>query len=150
MPSIPATPDPLSATTSGRRSTDGLHDLLGRFSRALAAGDVATVADAWDVPALAIGDQAAISFESRDEIERFYSASSSEYDVRGTMSPRVRVAGLERVGDRLATVRLTFPYLDRDEREVGEETSTLTLRRDDDGRWKIRVALMHGATSHHQ
>lgn len=147
MSSTNATRAAVSTTVPGRRATDGLHDLIGRYSHALAAGDVATIVAAWDVPSLVIGEKGVISFDTRDELERFFTASTAEYDPRGRMGPRVRVSGLERIAERLATVRLSFPYLDRYDREMGEESSTLTLRRDELG-WKIRVALMHGATSH--
>jgi hypothetical protein len=40
-------------------------------------------------------------------------------------------------------VRVRWPYLTPDGREMGAETSTYTLARQD-GDWKLRVAVMHG------
>lgn len=43
-------------------------------------------------------------------------------------------------------VEVRWPYLDADGEERGEETSTYTLRRNDRGELRLRVAVMHGAS----
>jgi len=40
-----------------------------------------------------------------------------------------------------------LPYLDAGDQERGEEASTYTLRRDDDGEPKMRAVVMHGASA---
>jgi hypothetical protein len=47
--------------------------------------------------------------------------------------------------DRILVVEVRWPYLDQEGNEAGEESSTYTLRRDDQGHLKIRAVVMHGA-----
>jgi hypothetical protein len=42
-------------------------------------------------------------------------------------------------------VEVRWPYLDEQGKEVGEETSTYALRRDETGILKLQTAIMHGA-----
>ena len=39
---------------------------------------------------------------------------------------------------------MRWPYLDAQGHELGAETSTYTLRRDGNGRLRLRVAVTHG------
>lgn len=51
---------------------------------------------------------------------------------------------LDEITDHMVMVRVRWPYLDPQGREMGAETSTYTLVRQGAGEWKLRVAVMHG------
>jgi hypothetical protein len=46
-------------------------------------------------------------------------------------------------------VRVRWPYLNSHGDEVGEESMTYTLRRDDAGNLRLRAAILHGEAPTH-
>lgn len=135
-----------SATKHGRQD-DGVQDLLDRFARAITAGDGNAIASLWAVPAFVIGDNGVRAVNSLDEVKEFFSGAKEQYNARGITDTRPDVFGLEWVTDRIVVVDVRWPYLDESGKEVGEEASTYTLRRDDAGDLKLHVALMRGAST---
>lgn len=125
----------------------GVQDLLDRFARAVTAGDGDEIASLWAVPAFVIGDDMVRAVNSLEEVKEFFSGAKEQYNARGITDTRPDVFGLEWVTDRIAVVDVRWPYLDERGKEVGEEASTYTLRRDDAGDLKLHVALMRGASA---
>lgn len=123
--------------------------LLDQFARAITSGDGRAAARLWDVPALVISDEAIHSAGSLGEIERFFGGSKEQYNRLGIVDTRADVVHLEWVTDRIAMVRVRWPWLDGQGRETGEETSTYVLRRDGEGNLKVRSVIMHGAAPKH-
>ena len=123
--------------------------LLEQFARALTSGDGRAIARLWDVPALVIGDEAVHSVASREEVERFFSGAKDQYNEMGIVDTRPDIKRLDWVTDKIAMVRVRWPWVDGQGRESGEETSTYVLRREDDGGLKIRAVIMHGAAPRH-
>ncbi|MFY0532382.1 hypothetical protein [Nannocystis pusilla] len=94
-------------------------------------------------PRLRAGGLRAQAVARREEIERFFAGARAQYLERGVTMTRPEVESREWVGDRVVLVRVAWPYIDRDGREVGLERSTYALRRDDSGALRIRVVMPH-------
>lgn len=139
---VHAASDQTAPDATGRDREVGV--FLDRMARALTAGDAHTVAGMWAVPAYVLGDTMAIAVNSRDEVEQFFSGAKEQYNKRGITDTHAEVSRLQWVTDRIATVDVRWPYLDEHGDERGAESSSYTLRRDDNGELKLHVALMHG------
>lgn len=122
------------------REVDAFLHLLGR---ALVEGDALTVATLYETPAFVLADSGAQAVARREEIERFFAGARAQYLERGVTMTRPEVESREWVGDRVVLVRVAWPFIDRDGREVGLERSTYALRRDDSGALRIRVVMPH-------
>ena len=125
-------------------ATQEVVDLLEEFARGLTAGDGDAVAELWDVPAFVIGDTMSNAIDDIDDVAEFMGGAKDQYRQRGITDTRGDIVHLQWVGERIALVEVRWPYLNAAGDEIGAESSTYTLRRDDDGHLKIRVAVMHG------
>lgn len=123
----------------------GVQGFLDSFAEALTAGNGAAIADLWETPAFVLGDAMVQTIEERGELEQFFSGARNQYNAAGITDTRADIVRLDEISDRIVCVRVRWPYLDADGQELGGETSTYTLRRDDSGEWKIRISVMHGA-----
>ena len=115
------------------------------LARALSAGDAKTIATLWDVPALVMSDQGVHAVSTRDEVEAFFSGAKEQYAARGIYEARADIQSTDWVTERLVIVRVRWPYVGPTGQEMGEESSTYTLRRDDSGALKMCAIVMHGA-----
>lgn len=117
---------------------------LERYGRALVTGDVETLANLWETPALVLADAGVLPVTTREEIVAFFSKAKASYEAQGVLTTEARVLRLEWLSERIATVEVRWPYVDAQGREMGGETSTYTLRRDESGQLRLRAAIMHG------
>jgi len=115
------------------------------MARALTVGEARSVAAMWDVPALVVHDEDVRAVTSMAEVEQFLAGAKDQYNERGITDTRGEIQRLDWPTERIALVEVRWPWLDAQGRERGTETSTYTLRRDDQGKLRLRVALMHGA-----
>jgi hypothetical protein len=132
----------------GAHDTEVVEDFLDRLARALTSGDGATIARMWNVPALVVSDQEVLPVTSSEQVAKFFGGAKQEYNARGVTGTRGEILNLQWVTDRIAIAEVRWPWLDESGNEVGEEASTYTLRRDDDGNLKICATVMHGAVTH--
>lgn len=123
-----------------------VQDFLDRLAAELTAGRAAEVAAMWETPAMVLGDDIAQAFTTSDELEAFFAPAKERYNQQGVVATRAEIVRQLWPTDRIAIVEVRWPYLDADGDERGYETSTYTLRRDDKGGLKIKIAVMHGAT----
>lgn len=119
-------------------------EFLDRFARALTSGDIRTIRTLWEAPALVLGDEMSQDIRSLDDVERFFAGAKDEYNRRGITDTRAEILSFEPATERIASVRVRWPYLDADGVQRGAESSTYIVRRDDDGELKIRAVVMHG------
>jgi hypothetical protein len=137
--------------TGARKNGDGLEsgvqDFLDRFARALTAGDGKTIATMWATPAYVMADEMSRAVGTTEEVEQFFAGAKDQYNERGITDTRAEILHLEWLTRRIAVVDVRWPYLDEDGKELGEETSTYTLWKDDDGELKMRVVVMRGASA---
>jgi len=122
---------------------------LDQFAMALTKGDARTVATMWQTPALVIGDADEHVVQSRDQVEQFFGGARQQYNARGISDTRADIQRLDWLTDRIALVEVRWPHLDAKRNEVGEETSTYLLKRNDSGELMLRVAVMHGEAKTH-
>ncbi|MES1158984.1 MAG: hypothetical protein ABUL42_03730, partial [Terricaulis silvestris] len=121
----------------------GVQEFLDTMGIALTAGDGAAAAALWEAPAFILGPQGAHGVRTASQLELFFDAGREKYNARGVVDTRPEIIRLDEINDTVVMVRVRWPWLDEKGREVGAETSTYTLQRNDYGDWKLRVALMH-------
>jgi hypothetical protein len=129
----------------GRRDDARVQAFFDELARALIAGEGATIAAMWDVPALVVDDEAVLGIDSLAEVQAFFGSARDQYNARGIIDTRAEVVRLDWVTNRIVMAEVRWPYLDKGGHEVGEELSTYTVRENDEGELKLRVAVMHGA-----
>jgi hypothetical protein len=121
-----------------------VQDFLNQLARALTSGDGEAVAAMWETPAIVIGDSEVHPVSSRVELAQFFGSAKQQYNARGIVNTRPDIIDLERIGNRIVIATVKWPHLDANNREVGSESSDYTLRRDDNGKLKVRSVLMRG------
>ncbi|HXU79803.1 MAG TPA: hypothetical protein VN914_00280 [Polyangia bacterium] len=126
-----------------------VQELLDRMARALTAGDGRAVAAMWETPALVVGDEMLQAVRTAAELEQFFSGAKAQYNKMGIADTRPDIVRLSWATPRIAIAQVRWPYLDAKGEEVGEETSTYTLRRNQAGELKLCAAVMHGAAPRH-
>jgi ketosteroid isomerase-like protein len=130
--------------TAGQARDADVHQYLRDYAKALTAGDGKTIATMWEVPALLMSDGGVKAVTSREEIAQFFSGAKDEYNARDIKEAIPQVQTVEWATDRLVTTRVRWPYINSGGQEIGEESSTYTLRRDDNGALKLCAVVMHG------
>jgi hypothetical protein len=146
-----------STDTDARRRPRAAHvardasvqDFLDRFGRALTAGDGKTIATMWSMPALVLGDTMVKAVSTPAEVEQFFGGAREQYNQRGITDTRPDILRLEWVTERIVVVDVRWPYLDAKGHEIGSESSTYTLRRNDDNALEMVVVLMRGVDESH-
>lgn len=136
-------PDPAA---SEAREQASVQQYLDRFAEAMTTGDTKTMAQLWGVPAFVIGSHDARVIQSEDEVEQFFAGAKDLYNDRGIVSTRAEILELDWVGTDLVVATVRWPYLDQNDRVLGEESSSYTLLRGEDGSFKTRVVTMRGET----
>jgi hypothetical protein len=135
-----------SKRPSRGREQASVQQYLDRFAEAMTSGDTKTLAKLWGVPAFVIGATEARVVQSESEVEQFFAGAKDMYNERGITGTRAEISDLDWVGDDLVIATVRWPYLDQNDRVLGEETSSYTLLRGEDGSFKLRVITMRGAT----
>jgi ketosteroid isomerase-like protein len=136
------------------RSTTGpdneaVREVLERLAGAVTAGDARAAGRLWGTPALVLGDHMAWGIASRLEVEDFFAGAKQQYNARGIVDTRPDILRLEWVTDRIAIVEVRWPYIDAGGDEIGAESSTYIIRREDDGEWMFRAAIQQGEATRH-
>jgi hypothetical protein len=121
-----------------------IQDFLDQLGRAITSGDGSAAAGLWAAPALVIGDDMERAITNTDELVAWLGGAKAQYNARGIVGTRAELVRLTWPTERIAIVEVRWPYFDAHGDEIGDETSTYTLRRDDAGVLRLRVAVMHG------
>ncbi len=119
-----------------------VQDFFDELAHALTAGDGDKVATMYEVPALIISDEGVRAISTTEEIAAFLGVTKREYNAMGVVDTRAEVIDLERIGTKLYVATVRWPHLDAAGKQVAEESSDYTLRRDDKGHLRIRSVLM--------
>ena len=127
-----------------KRDRAGVQDYLDRFAAAMTSGDTKIMAKLWGVPAFVVGVSEARVVQSEAEVEQFFGGAKDMYNARGITDTRAEIAGLDWIGDDLVIATVRWPYLDAQERVLGQESSSYTLLRGEDGSFKLRVITLRG------
>ena len=140
--------DPDARTAAGPDNS-AVREVLDRLAGAVTAGDARAAARLWGTPALVLGDGMAWSVGTRREIEDFFAGAKQQYNARGIVDTRPDILRLEWLTDRIAVVEVRWPYIDVSGDEIGAESSTYIVRREDDGEIMIRATIMQGEATRH-
>ncbi|HET9231891.1 MAG TPA: DUF4440 domain-containing protein [Vitreimonas sp.] len=122
----------------------GVKEYLNAFKDALTAGDGAALAEMWETPAFVLSQDMARVVNEPEEVAEFFGGAREQYRQIGITDTRAEIVRLDEITDHMVMVRVRWPYIDQEGREMGAETSTYTLVRQGSGEWKMRVAVMHG------
>lgn len=122
----------------------GVQEYLNGFKEALTIGDGEAVAEMWDTPAFVLGPDMARVINSTAEVAELLGAAREQYREIGIADTRAQIVRLDELNDHMVMVRVRWPYLDPQGREMAAETSTYTLVRPAKGEWKMRIAVLHG------
>lgn len=120
-----------------------IDDFLNAFARALTTGDIELIKKIWAYPAYVIGEEKLMLISSDYDVARLYAGARESYNSRGIFDTRPDIKRVQWVADNLVLVESRWPQLDKFGEEVGEETSTYTLKKEDDGNFKIHVVVVH-------
>lgn len=137
--------DPVGSGASSHVDEASVQAFLDRMARALVDGDTETVVQLWQPPAFVLGDPEVHGVSANEELRRFFAGAREHYRDHGVVDTRAEIVDLRWPNARVAMVEVRWPWLDAAGREIGSETSTYLLRRDENGELKLRVAVMHGA-----
>lgn len=135
----------VSKRLSHEREQASVQEYLDRFAAAMTSGDIKTMQKLWGVPAFVIGTHEARVVQSESEVEQFFNGAKDLYNARGIVQTRAEITDLDWIGEDLVVARVRWPYLDQNERAFGEESSSYTLLRGEDGSFKLRVITLRGA-----
>ena len=135
---------PVASLESADRERAGVQQYFERFTEAMTSGDTKTMAKLWGVPAFVIGSNEARVVQSETEVEQFFDGAKDMYNERGIVGTRAEIVDLDWVGPDLVIATVRWPYLDQNDRTLGEESSSYTLLRGEDGGFKLRVITMRG------
>jgi ketosteroid isomerase-like protein len=134
------------ASFTAKPKTFELREFFDRYAKAVTAADLPVLVAAWETPAFVLSDIGAHQVSSPDEIVKFFSGAKEHYNARGIVDTRADIVRYEWPSERMAIVTVRWPLIDSSARDIGYETSTYVLRRDDGGTLRVRSAIMHGAT----
>ena len=140
-----AQPD-LAPTADHQHSVQHFLDRLGQ---ALTAGRGDVVAKMWEVPALVVDDRGVIAVATEAEVASFFGSAAGQYHALGIVDTRAHILREDWITARIVNVDVRWPWLDAAGHELGWEISTYTLRVDDAGRLRLRVAILHGERALH-
>jgi len=126
-----------------------VQNFLDEMAEGLTRGDAAAVAKLWEAPAFVLGDDEVHAVASQEAVRQFFAGARDQYNQMGVTDTHAEIQMLDWLTDRIALVEVRWPWLDGRGREIGGETSTYVLRRDDRGNLRLRTAIMHGAEDAH-
>lgn len=131
-------------TPSHQREQASVQEYLDRFAAAMTSGDTKAMTQLWGVPAFVIGTHEARVVQSESDVEQFFSGARELYNRRGIVGTRAEIVNLDWIDEELVMATVRWPYLDQSERTIGEESSTYTLLRGEDGSFKLRAIVFRG------
>jgi hypothetical protein len=120
---------------------ESIRSNLERYGEALGTGDLPTIVNSWEVPALVLSDEGARAVSTAAEIEQFFGASVAWYRAQGLVATRPHDVRIEALGQRLVSVDVRWSALDASGAEKGFERSRYILSIGEDGSPRIRVAI---------
>lgn len=120
---------------------DEIRQLLERLGQAISAGELEKVSACWVVPAVLLSDEGAIVLANASEIEALMARASESYRSQGIVSTRPEIERIEMLSEKIASVDVRWPSLDKSGKEKATERSHYLLQLDKDGQPRIRVAL---------
>ena len=122
-------------------SNDDIEAFLDRYAQALAAGDLAGIAACYALPALVVGDGAAIPVAEAAQIEAAFAGAADAYRAKGLVGIRPELRAADPLTPTLTLVDVRWAYLDEAGQAGQHTTYRYLLRRSGAGRLGIQVVV---------
>lgn len=87
---------------------DTARAFIDRYGRALSSDDLSAIVACWEVSALVISDEGALAILEAAEIEGFFAGAVQWYRAQGLVATRPEEVPIEPLGERLASVDVTW------------------------------------------
>jgi hypothetical protein len=114
---------------------------LDRYAGALAGGDLPGISACYVVPALVVGDGAAIPVAEAAEVEAAFAGAAEAYRAQGLVGIRPELGAVEPLTAALTLVEVRWAYLDEAGVARQHTSYRYLLRRSDTGRLAIQVVV---------
>jgi hypothetical protein len=114
---------------------------LGRYTDALAGGDLPGIAACYALPALVVGDAATIPVAEPAQVEAAFGGAAEAYRAQGLVGLRPELRAVEPLTGALTLVDVSWAYLDEAGRERQRTSYRYLLRRADTGQLGIQVVV---------
>jgi hypothetical protein len=124
-----------------------IRNFLGRFERAIAAGDAEVLARLCATPSLMISENFSMALTSHPQAKDFFSGALLNYTSHGATLGRPHISSLEWVTEDMAFVNVQWAMVDKKKQESGFENAFYILKCDESGEVKIQTALMRRSIS---
>jgi hypothetical protein len=121
-----------------------VQEFLDEMAAALTSGDGKAAAELWSLPALIVTDHGVESVTTVKQLEQMFGGAKEQYNARGITDTRGEIEDVEWLTEMIVRVDVRWPWLDKNGAEQGSESSSYVLRRGDDGRLRMHVAVMRG------
>ena len=119
-----------------------IRNFLGRFERAIAAGEADVLARLCATPSLMISENFSMALTSPLQAKDFFSGALLNYTSHGSTLGRPHISSLEWVTQDMAFVNVQWTLLDKKNHETVSENKFYILKCDESGEVKIQTALM--------
>jgi hypothetical protein len=114
---------------------------LDRYAHALASGDLPGVAACYALPALVVGDAAAIPVAEPAQVEAAFGGAAEAYRAQGLVGLRPELRGVDPLTGALTLVDVRWAYLDEAGRERQHTSYRYLLRRSAESQLGIQVVI---------
>jgi hypothetical protein len=124
--------------------TTSEHDVsrfLDRYGAALARGDLPGIAACYALPALVVGDAAAIPVTEPGQVEAAFARAADAYRAQGLVGLRPEVRAVDPLTGALTLVDVRWAYLDEAGTARQHTSYHYLLRRMDTGQLGIQVLI---------
>ena len=112
-----------------------------RYAEALAGGDLPGIAACYLVPALVVGDAAAIPVAEPAEVEAAFAGAADAYRAQGLVGIRPELGAVEPLTPALTLVDVRWAYLDESGAARQHTSYRYLLRRSASGQLAIQVVV---------
>jgi ketosteroid isomerase-like protein len=118
-----------------------LRAFFDSYAAALVAGDLAGVAACYALPALVVGDTAAIPVSEPGQVEAAFAGAAEAYRAQGLVAARPELRAVDPLTATLTLVDVRWAYVDEAGAARQHTTYRYLLRRSDSGQLGIQVVV---------
>ena len=114
---------------------------LDHYAEALVAGDLPGIAACYALPALVVGDPAAIPIAEAAQVEAAFAGAAESYRSQGLVGARPELRAVDPLSATLTLIDVRWSYLDEAGDARQHSSYRYLLRRSDSGQLGIQVVV---------
>jgi ketosteroid isomerase-like protein len=118
-----------------------IRSFLDRYAEALVGGDLPGIAACYVLPALVVGDPAAIPIAEAAQVEAAFAGAAENYRSQGLVGARPELRAVDPLSPALTLVDVRWSYLDEAGDARQHSSYHYLLRRSDGGQLGIQVVV---------